>query len=141
MIASASRGCIASIGPQDAARRGDRGHRHLGRHDADAVAEFARKLGDSGRRAGRTRFPRPAGSWRVLFTAEAMWLLDERHRVEAIDRAMVTWGMPMGPLRLADEVGLDVSAKVGHILHEAFPDRLQFPPGSIGSRETPSGWA
>ena len=56
-----------------------------------------------------------------------MWLLDEGHRVEAIDRALVDWGMPMGPLRLADEVGLDVSAKVGRILHEAFPDRLLFP--------------
>ncbi|MDQ1347297.1 MAG: Fatty acid oxidation complex subunit alpha FadJ, partial [Acidobacteriota bacterium] len=63
----------------------------------------------------------------AFYSAEAMWLLDEGHRVEAIDRALVDWGMPMGPLRLADEVGLDVSAKVGHILHEAFPDRLLFP--------------
>lgn len=63
----------------------------------------------------------------AFYSAEAMWLLDEGHRVETIDRAMVDWGMPMGPLRLADEVGLDVSAKVGQILHEAFPDRLQFP--------------
>ena len=63
----------------------------------------------------------------AFYSAEAMWLLDEGHRVEAIDRALVDWGMPMGPLRLADEVGLDVSAKVGHILHDAFPDRLLFP--------------
>ena len=63
----------------------------------------------------------------AFYSAEAMWLLDEGHRVEAIDRAMVDWGMPMGPLRLADEVGLDVSAKVGRILHDAFPDRLIFP--------------
>jgi 3-hydroxyacyl-CoA dehydrogenase len=63
----------------------------------------------------------------AFYSAEAMWLLDEGHRVEAIDRALVDWGMPMGPLRLADEVGLDVSAKVGQILHAAFPDRLSFP--------------
>lgn len=63
----------------------------------------------------------------AFYSAEAMWLLDEGHRVEAIDRAMVDWGMPMGPLRLADEVGLDVSAKVGQILHEAFSERLLFP--------------
>ncbi|MEO7795277.1 MAG: 3-hydroxyacyl-CoA dehydrogenase NAD-binding domain-containing protein [Thermoanaerobaculia bacterium] len=63
----------------------------------------------------------------AFYSAEAMWLLDEGHRVEAIDRALVDWGMPMGPLRLADEVGLDVSAKVGHILHDAFPERLHFP--------------
>ena len=92
-----------------------------------AVAEFARKLGKT------PVVVRDGPGFLVnrllaFYSAEAMWLLDERHRVEAIDRAMVTWGMPMGPLRLADEVGLDVSAKVGHILHEAFPDRLQFPP-------------
>jgi 3-hydroxyacyl-CoA dehydrogenase/enoyl-CoA hydratase/3-hydroxybutyryl-CoA epimerase len=63
----------------------------------------------------------------AFYSAEAMWLLDEGHRVEAIDGALTDWGMPMGPLRLADEVGLDVSAKVGRILHEAFPDRLHFP--------------
>lgn len=63
----------------------------------------------------------------AFYSAEAMWLLDEGHRVEAIDRSLVEWGMPMGPLRLADEVGLDVSAKVGYILHQAFPDRLHFP--------------
>ncbi|MCM2269537.1 MAG: 3-hydroxyacyl-CoA dehydrogenase NAD-binding domain-containing protein [Thermoanaerobaculia bacterium] len=62
-----------------------------------------------------------------FYSAEALWLLDEGHSVETIDRAMVDWGMPMGPLRLADEVGLDVSAKVGHILHDAFGDRLPFP--------------
>jgi 3-hydroxyacyl-CoA dehydrogenase / enoyl-CoA hydratase / 3-hydroxybutyryl-CoA epimerase len=64
----------------------------------------------------------------AFYSAEAMWLLDEGHRVEAIDRALTDWGMPMGPLRLADEVGLDVSAKVGRILRDAFPDRLSFPP-------------
>jgi 3-hydroxyacyl-CoA dehydrogenase/enoyl-CoA hydratase/3-hydroxybutyryl-CoA epimerase len=63
----------------------------------------------------------------AFYSAEAMWLLDEGHRVEAIDRALVDWGMPMGPLRLADEVGLDVSAKVGQILAAAFPGRLAFP--------------
>jgi 3-hydroxyacyl-CoA dehydrogenase/enoyl-CoA hydratase/3-hydroxybutyryl-CoA epimerase len=40
---------------------------------------------------------------------------------------MTEWGMPMGPMRLADEVGLDVAAKVGHILTEAFGERLPFP--------------
>jgi 3-hydroxyacyl-CoA dehydrogenase/enoyl-CoA hydratase/3-hydroxybutyryl-CoA epimerase len=63
----------------------------------------------------------------AFYSAEAMWLLDEGHRVETIDQAMVDWGMPMGPLRLADEVGLDVSVKVGRILQSAFPDRLSFP--------------
>ncbi len=91
-----------------------------------AVAAFARRLGKT------PVVVRDGPGFLVnrllaFYSAEAMWLLDEGHRVEAIDRAMTDWGMPMGPLRLADEVGLDVSAKVGQILHDAFPDRLHFP--------------
>lgn len=63
----------------------------------------------------------------AFYSAEAMWLLDEGYRVEDVDRAMLEWGMPMGPLRLADEVGLDVSSRVGRILHAAFPERLVLP--------------
>jgi 3-hydroxyacyl-CoA dehydrogenase/enoyl-CoA hydratase/3-hydroxybutyryl-CoA epimerase len=63
----------------------------------------------------------------AFYSAEAMWLLEEGYSVEAIDGAMTSWGMPMGPLRLADEVGLDVSQKVAKILGEAFKDRLEFP--------------
>jgi 3-hydroxyacyl-CoA dehydrogenase/enoyl-CoA hydratase/3-hydroxybutyryl-CoA epimerase len=32
--------------------------------------------------------------------------------------------MPMGPIELIDEVGLDVAEKVGHILHEGFGERM-----------------
>ncbi len=48
--------------------------------------------------------------------------------VEALDESMLDFGMPMGPLRLLDEVGLDVAADVGQTLCTAFPDRMQ-PPG------------
>jgi 3-hydroxyacyl-CoA dehydrogenase / enoyl-CoA hydratase / 3-hydroxybutyryl-CoA epimerase len=37
-----------------------------------------------------------------------------------IDRAAVKFGMPMGPIELADTVGLDVAAHVGRILADAF---------------------
>jgi 3-hydroxyacyl-CoA dehydrogenase / enoyl-CoA hydratase / 3-hydroxybutyryl-CoA epimerase len=91
-----------------------------------AVAAFARRLGKT------PVMVREGPGFLVnrllaFYSAEALWLIDEGHRIDEIDRAMVDWGMPMGPLRLADEVGLDVSAKVGHILHEAFGDRLPFP--------------
>jgi 3-hydroxyacyl-CoA dehydrogenase/enoyl-CoA hydratase/3-hydroxybutyryl-CoA epimerase len=43
---------------------------------------------------------------------------------------MVEWGMPMGPVALVDEVGIDVAAKVAHILGEAFGDRLPVASGS-----------
>jgi len=64
----------------------------------------------------------------LVFTlAEALWLLDEGHRIEDLDRIMKGWGMPMGPIALTDEVGIDVAVKVAHILHEAFGDRLPLP--------------
>jgi 3-hydroxyacyl-CoA dehydrogenase / enoyl-CoA hydratase / 3-hydroxybutyryl-CoA epimerase len=46
------------------------------------------------------------------YMVEAVRLFTEGHRVETIDRVMLDFGMPMGPLRLIDEVGLDVSEHV-----------------------------
>ncbi len=64
----------------------------------------------------------------LAFTlAEAMWLIEEGHAIEDLDRAMTHWGMPMGPATLTDEVGVDVAVKVGHIMADAYPDRLSFP--------------
>jgi len=64
----------------------------------------------------------------MFYSVEALWLLDEGHRIEDLDRAMEDWGMPMGPFALTDEVGIDVAVKVAHILHEAFAGRLPLPP-------------
>jgi len=63
----------------------------------------------------------------MFYSTEALWLLDEGHRIEDLDRAMADWGMPMGPMALTDEVGIDVAVKVAHILGEAFGDRLPLP--------------
>ncbi|HET9225702.1 MAG TPA: 3-hydroxyacyl-CoA dehydrogenase NAD-binding domain-containing protein, partial [Thermoanaerobaculia bacterium] len=63
----------------------------------------------------------------MFYSTEAMWLLDEGYRIEDLDRAMTDWGMPVGPMVLSDEVGIDVSTKVAHILLEAFGDRLTMP--------------
>jgi 3-hydroxyacyl-CoA dehydrogenase/enoyl-CoA hydratase/3-hydroxybutyryl-CoA epimerase len=59
---------------------------------------------------------------------EASFLLAEGVPVEAIDSALVRWGFPVGPVTLLDEVGIDVGAKVGHILHDAFGERMAPPP-------------
>ncbi len=61
---------------------------------------------------------------------EAAELLVEGARVEEIDRALTDFGMPVGPITLLDEVGIDVGAKVGKILHEAFGERMA-PPGAL----------
>ena len=48
-------------------------------------------------------------------------------RVEDVDEVMLDFGMPMGPLRLIDEVGVDIAADVAATLAAAFPDRLKVP--------------
>jgi 3-hydroxyacyl-CoA dehydrogenase/enoyl-CoA hydratase/3-hydroxybutyryl-CoA epimerase len=58
---------------------------------------------------------------------EATQLLGEGVPVEAVDHAMVDWGFPLGPLRLLDEIGIDVSAHVAHLLYSAFGERMTPP--------------
>jgi 3-hydroxyacyl-CoA dehydrogenase/enoyl-CoA hydratase/3-hydroxybutyryl-CoA epimerase len=52
------------------------------------------------------------------YMVEAVRLFTEGHRVETIDGVMLDFGMPMGPLRLTDEVGLDVSEHVAKDLEQ-----------------------
>jgi len=59
---------------------------------------------------------------------EASFILEEGEAMEALDSAMVRFGFPVGPITLLDEVGIDVAAKVGKIMVEAFGDRLKPPP-------------
>jgi len=51
-------------------------------------------------------------------------LLDEGVSIEAVDEALVTFGFPVGPITLVDEVGLDVATKAGAIVAEAFGARM-----------------
>ena len=56
---------------------------------------------------------------------EAGYLLDEGVAIDALDHAMVDMGFPVGPITLMDEVGLDVGGKVGHVIYDAFGERLK----------------
>ena len=60
---------------------------------------------------------------------EAAHLVAEGVPIEKIDTAMLDWGFPVGPLKLTDEVGIDVGAKVGKIMVEAFGERMSQPAG------------
>ncbi|MGB8331034.1 MAG: 3-hydroxyacyl-CoA dehydrogenase NAD-binding domain-containing protein, partial [Polyangiales bacterium] len=60
---------------------------------------------------------------------EAAHLVAEGVPIERIDTAMLNWGFPVGPIKLTDEVGIDVGAKVGKIMLEAFGDRMSPPDG------------
>jgi 3-hydroxyacyl-CoA dehydrogenase/enoyl-CoA hydratase/3-hydroxybutyryl-CoA epimerase len=55
---------------------------------------------------------------------EAALLLEAGVPMQEIDAAMVAWGFPVGPITLIDEVGLDVAAKSGKIMQEAFGERV-----------------
>jgi 3-hydroxyacyl-CoA dehydrogenase / enoyl-CoA hydratase / 3-hydroxybutyryl-CoA epimerase len=46
------------------------------------------------------------------YMVEAVRLFSEGYPIEKIDRVMLDFGMPMGPLRLSDEIGLDVAEHV-----------------------------
>jgi 3-hydroxyacyl-CoA dehydrogenase/enoyl-CoA hydratase/3-hydroxybutyryl-CoA epimerase len=55
---------------------------------------------------------------------EAAMLLLEGCSIKALDKAMVKFGFPVGPMQLLDEVGLDVGAKIGPILQAELGDRF-----------------
>ena len=63
------------------------------------------------------------------YVNEAAFIFNDGAAVEDIDRALVDFGFPVGPMQLLDEVGIDVGSKVAHILHEAFGPRLAPPAG------------
>jgi 3-hydroxyacyl-CoA dehydrogenase/enoyl-CoA hydratase/3-hydroxybutyryl-CoA epimerase len=62
---------------------------------------------------------------RVLFPylLEAAELFESGVDAERIDRALVEWGMPMGPLRLIDEIGVDITIDIGNTLEKAYGQR------------------
>jgi 3-hydroxyacyl-CoA dehydrogenase/enoyl-CoA hydratase/3-hydroxybutyryl-CoA epimerase len=61
---------------------------------------------------------------RVLapYMMDAMQRVEKGEEKEKIDEAARAFGMPMGPIELADTVGLDICAHVGHILKLAPED-------------------
>jgi len=88
------------------------------------VAAFARKLGKTvvhcndapGFVVNRILGP---------YMNETGFLLQEGYRIEDLDKTMTDFGMPMGPMALLDEVGIDVAVKAGQILLESFGARLE----------------
>jgi 3-hydroxyacyl-CoA dehydrogenase/enoyl-CoA hydratase/3-hydroxybutyryl-CoA epimerase len=61
------------------------------------------------------------------YIGEAGRLLDEGVPVETIDKALVDFGFPVGPVTLIDEVGLDIGGKVSQIMFDAFGPRFVQP--------------
>lgn len=67
------------------------------------------------------------------YMLEAMVMLDEKIDKTTIDAAAERFGMPMGPIELADQVGLDICLAVGDMLRTKFGDLL--PPKPAWLRE------
>jgi 3-hydroxyacyl-CoA dehydrogenase/enoyl-CoA hydratase/3-hydroxybutyryl-CoA epimerase len=52
-----------------------------------------------------------------------MLLLEEGARTEDVDRALLDWGFPVGPIAVTDEIGIDVASHVARDLGTAFAAR------------------
>jgi 3-hydroxyacyl-CoA dehydrogenase/enoyl-CoA hydratase/3-hydroxybutyryl-CoA epimerase len=56
----------------------------------------------------------------MAYLGEAIHLLEEGADPSVVDPALESFGMPMGPFRLLDQVGLDVASRVADILNQAY---------------------
>jgi 3-hydroxyacyl-CoA dehydrogenase/enoyl-CoA hydratase/3-hydroxybutyryl-CoA epimerase len=63
----------------------------------------------------------------ALYMNEAAQLLLEGQRIEHLDKSLVKFGFPVGPMTLLDEVGIDVGAKISPILEKELGERFQAP--------------
>ncbi len=73
----------------------------------------------------------------IPYLNEAIHLLAEGVALEQIDQVLLRFGMPMGPMELIDEVGIDVGEKVSHILFQAFGERMA--PSSLAAKAVSLG--
>ncbi|MCF7803970.1 MAG: enoyl-CoA hydratase/isomerase family protein [Candidatus Marinimicrobia bacterium] len=60
-----------------------------------------------------------------VYLNEACFLAEEGYDIEWLDMIVKKFGMPMGPFRLIDEVGIDIAADVAETLGEAFGEYLE----------------
>jgi 3-hydroxyacyl-CoA dehydrogenase len=65
------------------------------------------------------------------FMNEALRLLEEGAAIKQLDKALLDFGFPVGPVALMDEVGIDVGAHVARDLGKAFEAR------SLGGSDVP----
>lgn len=64
----------------------------------------------------------------IPYVNEAIYCLLDGAKTQMIDSSAEDFGMPIGPLSLADEVGLDVGYKVSKVLEEGYGERMAIPP-------------
>jgi 3-hydroxyacyl-CoA dehydrogenase/enoyl-CoA hydratase/3-hydroxybutyryl-CoA epimerase len=72
------------------------------------------------------------------YLKEAANMFEEGEDIQKIDKILLKFGMPMGPLALIDKVGVDIGEKVSHILHDAYGERMA--PGALLTTMVEKGW-
>jgi 3-hydroxyacyl-CoA dehydrogenase/enoyl-CoA hydratase/3-hydroxybutyryl-CoA epimerase len=98
----------------------------IGKQTSDETKEralaFARQIGKTpvvaqdspGFLVNRALFP---------YLLDAAELFEKGVDAKKLDDALVEWGMPMGPLRLIDEIGVDITVDIAVTLEKAFGER------------------
>ncbi len=103
------------------------------RHEKTSDEALATTV-EVGRRMGKTIIVVNDGpgffTSRVLgpFVNEGLWLLTEGARIDEIDDAVKSWGWPVGPLALLDEVGIDIGRHAGQVMQDYAGSRAAPPP-------------
>jgi 3-hydroxyacyl-CoA dehydrogenase len=122
--------------------------RETSRETMATSLKLARRLGKVGVVVGNC-FGFVANRLLAYYLREAHLLLEEGASVMQIDRALVDFGMPVGPFGMQDIAGIDVGARIRQYLtsigktraegpQSAIPDRL-FEMGRYGQK-TGAGW-
>lgn len=64
----------------------------------------------------------------VIGVCEVLAMLEEGVEFQRLEKALLDFGMPMGPFQLADEVGNDVNYKVLKFFEQSYGPRMKAPP-------------
>lgn len=97
--------------------------KHTSPETIATVMDFCRKIGKTPIQVGDC----PGFLVNRIFLAganEMMLMLEEGYSVESLNKASSDFGMPLGPLSLADEVGNDVTYKVADVLEKGYGERM-----------------
>ncbi len=97
--------------------------KHTSNETIATIMDFCRKVGKTPIKVGDC----PGFLVNRIFLAganEMMLMLEEGYSVESLNKASNEFGMPLGPLTLADEVGNDVTYKVADVLEKGYGERM-----------------
>lgn len=97
--------------------------KHTSSETIATVMDFCRKIGKTPIQVGDC----PGFLVNRIFLAganEMMLMLEEGYSVKSLNKASSDFGMPLGPLVLADEVGNDVTYKVADVLEKGYGERM-----------------